>query len=688
MKVSLQWLREFVDLGERSNALIADTLTMSGLEVEACDVVGDDTVLTLNVTPNRPDALSMRGMARELCACLGVGLRAQLSVPLTQPSPQGGRGLALRVQLDAASACPRYAACVVQGVTVAPSPANIQARLTAVGIRPINNIVDATNYVMWETGNPLHAFDARFVKDAVIRVCEAASTGSMKTLDGVERALQPHDLLICDAAAPIALAGIMGGANSEIRSDTTNIILECAYFSPATVRRTSKRLGLMTESSRRFERGVDPNGVGAALARVAQLVCEWSAGATVQNHIDIYPAPILPCTISFPVALIARILGTAIPLPRACDILTRLGCLVDAGNDSAWNVSVPTTRPDLTRPIDLLEEIARVYGFENIPPQPMDIQPTALHRPAGHALWAQCRERLLATGFSESVSYAFESAAVSAQYSAAPVESFVALTNPLGGEPTVLKSSLVAGLVAATTHNVRHGRDAVRLFEKRRVFARAADGSVSEHQVLALIVHGRRHRLHWAANADGADFFDLKGAVEALCDWCGVRIESVTRDVPTYLHPGRAAAIIAQGEVVGWVGLLHPSLAAAAELTDAPVYAELHWDRLVALSPCAPRQYHGLCRFPGVRRDVAVLVDCATTAESVALAVRNLKEPALVAVTIFDVFAGPRLPPGKKSLAFAMQYQEQERTLTDDEVNAVHARVLARLQQIEGLTIR
>lgn len=683
MRVPLSWLAEFVRPKLRP-AQLAHRLTMAGLEVEAVHAVADDTVLELGVTPNRPDWLSIVGVAREVAAVTGARLRTVI------PQPSAGAGAiakSLRVMVKATAQCPRYCARLVHGVSVGPSPAFVQARLVAAGMRPINNVVDATNYVLWELGQPLHAFDARFVRGGRIVVRRAGNAASFTTLDGVARALVPEDLLICDAESPVALAGIMGGANSEVRPDTTDIILESAWFAPQGIRRTAKRLGLTTESSRRFERGVDPAGVLTALQRVVELICEWAGGTPSRDWIDRTARPIKPQVVVLPLGEVERLLGVAIPpaIVRSC--LTRLGCVVRGATRTQLRVQVPTHRPDLMRPVDLVEELARLHGYDKIVPVCPAHVPAPLHRPPDHALQEQCAERLQALGFSESIHYAFLPAATADTF-AMPHMRAVPIANPLGNEPSALKTTLVSGLVQAAAHNFRNGRTLVRLFELRRVFSQGDEG-IQEGKRLALVMGGQRHPFGWTQAQDMLDFFDLKGVVETVCHWASMAaLQWVDEGVPAFLHPGVSSYLFDNKECIGFCGELHPAVAKAMGI-ESPLYlAELDWDALARRALAHQATYQPVPRFPGVRRDVALLMPKSLPSEKVVATIHDSGEKWIQHITVFDVYEGDRLPAAKKSVAYAIQYQDRERTLTDDEVNAVHGRVVALVVGKLGVEVR
>lgn len=686
MRVSLSWLQEFTDCRQRTAEELAVLLTMSGLEVEdITHLDAADAVLTLGVTPNRPDCLSVRGVAREIAAICKGRLRAPAH---RVPAGEGVIAGQLHVEVLSPERCPRYAAWRVEGVQIRPSPPAVQARLQAVGIKPINNVVDATNYVLWELGQPLHAFDARFIHGdrIVVRAVEQPST--FTTLDGHEQALVAGDLLICDALGPVALAGIMGGANSEVRDDTSAVIIESAYFAPSGIRRTSKRLGLHSESSRRFERGVDPNGAVEALHRAVTLILQWSGGApSSEDWIDCYPDPIAPRTIQLSVTEIARVLGVTVPPPEAKGILCHLGMEV-SGDGGTWDVNVPTFRPDLERPIDLIEEIARIHGYDRIPASSPKVPLQIPRVPGPRAVEDRLRERLVAHGFCELIHYPFAPATELRPF-LTPGMASVPIQNPLGQEPTELRTSLAAGLLQAANRNLRHGGTGLRGFEFGAVYHRMGSGELCEQRRLAGILVGSRHPMGWTQVQDMLDFFDAKAVVEQIGSWTGALMLSWTADgIPSWVHPGRAAGVRLEERSLGYCGELHPEIARTFDITTPAYLFELDFDFLGSLAHASHAQYRRIPRHPSIRRDLSVLLDDTVAAGTVQAVITGCQEPWITDVTLFDLYAGERLPAGKKSLAFALRYQAADRTLTDDEVNTVHERVTAHVVQHLGVSVR
>lgn len=681
MRVPLSWLKEFVDIPLRAEVL-AERLTMAGLEVEAIEHVDHEIVLTLGVTPNRPDWLGIMGVAREVAVVCGARLKA---VPVKPPTGMHRLAESLHVRVTDRRACPRYTARVIDGVRVGPAPAKVQALLAAAGIRPINNVVDATNYVMLERGQPLHAFDWAKIRGQQLHVRRAGSAGHFTTLDGVARTLRADDLLICDAEGPVALAGIMGGANAEITPQTTRIVLESACFAPTGVRRTSRRIGLGSESSRRFERGVDPNQVGAALHRVTALICAWAGGTPTRDWIDHYPVTIRPKTIRIAPEEVTAVLGAACPQSQMSTILTRLGCRVRKAR--RWSVQVPTFRPDLMEPIDLCEEIGRCWGYDRIPATLPRTPMAQIDRPADTSILERQRSWCLANGFTESMHYSFITREMAAVFDTH--KPMVEIRNPLGQEPAVLVPTLAHGLALAVQLNMRSGRPSGRLFQIGRVFQADGPTGVREGQRLAGVLFGVRKSMSWTFTEDVIDFYDVKGSVTALLQSLGVAETRALPDAGTvFLHPGQSCRCHVGEQEVGVYGMLHPDLMQRLGLEVPVGFFELDLDALQSLHHGQHERYVGIPRFPGVRRDLSLLVDQQIPAAAVAEAIRQGKPALLRELVLFDLYQGERLPAGKKSLAYALVYQDPSRTLTDEEVNAAHCQIVERVTRVVGAEIR
>ena len=705
MRILVSWLRDFVAVDVTVKEL-ADVLTMRGFEVSgiepapaAAKSTDEDAVLDLEIMTNRPDCLSVIGIAREVSAVYNTDLR---SPPVgTDSTPQGDMADAeVSVTIEDPDLCPRYAAAVVD-VTVSPSPAWLAARLEAAGVRPINNIVDVTNYVMFEVGHPMHAFDLDTLTGREIRVRRARASETVQTIDGQTRTLDRDMLVIADAERPQAVAGVMGGVDSEVSGATRVVALESAYFLPTSVRRTSKRLALSTDASYRFERGTDIEAPVLAMRRALTLLEETDAGQVRGPTIDAYPRPHTPPSITLRHTRIGRVLGTDIEATFVPATLERLGFTVtpeptgDASqNDGTrWHVTVPTYRVDVSREVDLIEEVARHYGYDRLP----STFPAASQPPAPQDDWL-LQQRLLrhiltASGCSEAITYSF------IEHSAAipfidNEDDLVHMANPLSEKFSVLRPSLLPGLVDSLVRNRRRERRDVRLFEIGNRFRRR-DG---ETRGLVVAITGSGASEHWSTAGRSVDLFDIKGIIELACAAFGVELTFDTMD-HTVLVPGRTASVQASprkaGEhrlFLGYLGQLTPELADARGLpnTGDEVYvAELDLAALASVAVDRNQlRAEPIPRHPSVVRDLALVVDQHLPAETVRETILAAAADTLVDVREFDRYAGKGVPEDCVSLALHLTFRAPDRTLTDSEVQRSVDDVVAALAQHHGVTLR
>lgn len=669
MKLPVSWLREYVQTPLSDDAL-AERLTMAGLEVEETTPSSVGPVYHTKVTPNRGDWMSVLGSAREAAAALDTTL-AVAPPPLPDESPDVQRWAGVRV--EALDLCPRYAAKVIRNVQIKPSPQWMQERLVAAGMRPLNVVVDITNYVMLELGQPLHAFDYDRLAQGQI-VVRAARTGEqITTLDGTERALAPGMLLICDAERPLAVAGVMGGADSEVTTDTRHLFLESACFEPSGVRRTSKALGLSTEASYRYERSVDPELAPLALERACELLADLAGGEVVLGRIDLYPAPILPQTLALRPARVNALLGTALDTDTIARSLRRLGLLVEPTGDT-WRVTVPTFRPDLVAEIDLVEEVGRMVGYETLP----ETLPPARSAQGGvdsaEGLFA-VRLRALLTGFGLQEALT-NSLAAPSPFDGPDAAQRVEIRQALSAELSGLRVSLVPHLLDALARNLRRREPGVALFEVGKVFARGDEpGQYRETRRVAMTLTGSVRPAAWDESVPpAADFFSLKGQIEALARLLRLPPPVFTPSVRAGMHPGRCASVAVDGHALGFVAEVDPHAAGNAlnvpQSTGRIAVAELDADRLLALSRATPR-FHALPRFPAVSRDLAVVVDAATPYALLEDVARSAADPALLqSLSLASVYTGERVAAGSKSIALRLLFRADNRTLTDAEVDA------------------
>jgi phenylalanyl-tRNA synthetase beta chain len=683
MKVLLSWLREFVDVPGTAED-IANTMSVRGLAVEAVEPAGeDDAVLDFETFANRPDTMSIAGIAREVATAHGLPLRAGGATFSGQSRGEDTAAPEIDVVLDNAALCPRYVGAVAH-VTVAASPAWMQQRLTACGIRPISNIVDITNYVLLELGQPMHAFDKSKLHEAQIRVRNARAGEKLKTLDGQVRELTPDMLVIADARAAVAIAGVMGGAESEVSDRTTAIVFESAYFDPLAVRRTSRKLGLKTEASMRFERGADPHQPVRAMLRAIELLESIGAGQRRGGIVDRTRTPfgIEPKALGLRRDSIGALLGAAIPDDAVERILTSLGfSLVRV--ESGWRVAVPTGRVDVDREIDLIEDVARHWGFDKLPATfPPLVAPPPPSDPR-IARARQLRTVMAASGFSEAVTFGFMSHAAAAPFAAA--EDLVPIANPLSETFAVLRPSPLPGILDAVAHNRRREQHDVRLFEVGAGFSRRN----GERRALACAWTGAGTPAHWSGSERPVDFFDVKGLAERLGDLMRVPVAAEPH-VVSWLVAGRSAMIASAGRELGVMGQLAPAIADSHGLpAQDPVYVlELDLDALEALTPKGDVRVERLPRYPSVTRDISLLLDDTVAAAQVRSTIAEAAPPTLVDVGEFDRYQGKGVPDGKVSLSLHLTFRSPDRTLTDGEVHDAMAKVVAALVERHGATQR
>jgi phenylalanyl-tRNA synthetase beta chain len=679
VKILLSWMREFVDVPGTAEE-IAARMSVRGFAVEGIEGSDDHAVIDFEVTANRPDAMSVIGMAREVATAYGL----PVSEADTGPAKQTEAGpSAITVTIDNTDLCPRYAGAVAD-VKVGPSPDWMQERLRACGIRPISNIVDITNYVLLELGQPMHAFDYTRLAGAQIRVRTARDGETIRTLDGQTRALSPEMLVIADGERPVAVAGVMGGSDSEVGGATTRIVLESAYFDPLSVRRTSRKLGLKTEASMRFERGIDPHLAVVAMRRAFALLESTSAGHARGPIIDRHRVPfaIEPRTLMLPRGRIQGLLGVAVPDADVERILTSLGFSV-VRNDEGWRVSVPTRRVDVLREVDLIEELARHYGFDRIPstfpalraaPAPMDPR---IERAR------QLRRIMTGAGFSEAVTFGFMREREAAPFAAE--SDLVPISNPLSENFAVLRPSALPGLIDAVAHNRRREQRDVRLFEVGGRFSRSA----GERRAIACAWTGSIGGEHWSGGDRPVDFFDMKGVVERIGQALRIQVSTEPVREPWLVH-GRAASVLADGARIGTLGQLVPSLTDAHGLPQGDVVyvAEIDLDAAESLAARSEVQVEALPRYPSVTRDISVLLDDTFGAATVRRTIRAAAPATLVRVREFDRYQGKGIPEGKVSLSLRLTFRSPERTLTDAEVQSAMEGIVAALRDTHGAVQR
>jgi phenylalanyl-tRNA synthetase beta chain len=684
VKFSHEWLLDYVPVAAPPEE-IGRRLTAAGLPLDG--IAWRDSsnprsaIYDLDVFTNRPDCMNHLGVARELAALYELALR-----PPAIRIPAGGptTSQAVRVEIDAPSLCARYAARCVLGVRVGPSPDWMKARLEAIGQRSINNVVDATNFVLWEMGQPLHPFDRDRLEGQRIVVRTARAGETLVTLDGVERRLASDTLVIADARAPVALAGIMGGHASEIGPQTKNVFLESAWFDPVTVRRTSKALGLHTDASHRFERGADPDAAVRALDRAAALIADVAGGQVTDPPIDqqvrLEPARVA----TLRPARAAVLLGRAPTEAAMRSTLERLGFAVDAGDPARWSVQVPSFRRDVSREVDLIEEIARHTGYDAIPAALPCLHDPEAGRNAGTQFVERVRAALLGAGLTEAINFVMADRDECLLLE--PQTPPVAIDNPLSSAAASLRTTLLPGLLRNAAHNLNRGASGCHLFEVGRVFQPAA-GRPHERLRAAGLLTGRAILDHWSLGRREADLYDARGVVELLVErleWSHVRFSSdrISADAPV-----AGPRVLAGGSDAGGLGEVPVAVRRRFEL-ERPVFAfEVDLDLCERDRP-AGRRFAGLPRFPAVRRDLALVVDEAVTVTELETAIRGASALPIAALQVFDRYKGEGVPRGHASVALQIVFQHPERTLEADEVQAAQETIVKALAERVGARLR
>jgi len=675
MKLSPAWLREFVDARVDDRRLAQD-LTAVGIAVESISGEGKNTVFEMEIGTNRPDAMNHYGVAREASVIYNLPL---LALDSKLPAAPGNSDFAIEIADQ--TGCARYTARVVRDVKIKPSPDAMAKRLLLVDQRPINNAADATNYTLWEMGHPTHVFDLDLLEGGKILVRRAFSGETLKTLDGVERKLTPEDLVIADAVKPVALAGVMGGFDTMITAKTKNILIESAWFDPSTVRRTSRRHGLHTDASHRFERGADFEATTKACDRVAVLLLESAGGELDGGAIDVVARQVDLAPVALHLSEVHRILGEKLETNEIFRILQQLGfeLMPERGGDPDFTVRIPSWRLDVEREIDLVEEIARLHGYDKFA-NTLPAYAGAVVEVPDAEKDLKLRSSLLALGYDEAVSLTFISHEDAETFSSAPV---VELANPQSEEASVMRSSLVPGMLNMLAYNLNRGADRVRLFEAGSIFEATDSGTAEPKRICmgATSPPSAKNAEGWGTQDGG--FFDLKGDVENLLQ--AFQHQTLTYDAQTsdYYHSGRSARALMDGALVAQFGQLHPDVAARRKLRQSVFVAELYVDRLYQQGLRVVR-YQPLPRYPAVERDFSFVFDDAATFEQIQRAVIALGLAELRSFIPVEIFRGGNVPAGRYSLLLRARFQSAERTLREEEVAQWSAQIIKALESLGG----
>jgi len=677
MKISPQWLRDFVDFKVDLRQL-ADDLTLAGIAVESISDEGEHVVFEMDITTNRPDAMNHYGVARECSAIYDLPLK-----PIAPKLPVASEAKAVPFPIEIAEPelCPRFTARVLGDVAIKPSPAKVAQRLALLDQRPISNAVDATNYVLWEMGKPTHVFDLDLLEGGKIMVRRAKNGETLKTLDGVDRKLTSEDLVVADARKPVGLAGVMGGFDTMITDKTRNILIESAWWDPVTIRKASRRHGLHTDASHRFERGADFESTVPSCDRVAELILQSGGGELIGGAVDVIARRLDQAPVALHLSEVHRILGEKLDAREIFRVLNRLGfdVLPERGGESDFTVRIPSWRLDVEREIDVIEEIARLHGYDKFANTLPAYAGSVVELPDAEKD-GKLRSTLLALGYDEAISLTFISHQDAERFSEVPA---IELANPLSEEASVMRTSMVPGMLGMLAYNLNRGGDNVRLFEAGNVFE-TSDATANQLKRICLGATGSAviANVHYPV-ARPFSFFDLKGDVEtALHAFQHPRL-AYDAQTPKYYHPGRSARAVMDSAVVAQFGQIHPDVAAARKLRQEVFVAELY---LYCLYPHGLREvrYEALPRYPAVERDFSFVFADAIEFEAIHQAVNALRLGESRSFVPIEIFRGGAIPAGKYSILLRAKFQSHERTLREDEVVQWSGQIVETLKALGG----
>ena len=641
-----------------------------------------DVLLDIAATPNRGDCFSLIGLARDIAAYFN----SRISLPAVRIMETMDRiDNYLKITVENKDACPRYGARYIRGVRVEPSPPWLVYRLASAGIRSLNNVVDATNYVMLEYGHPIHAFDMDRVANRHIIVRNAREGEILETLDNEKIKLTSGDLLIADPREPIALAGVMGGYHSGITPSTINVVLECAFFDPLTVRRTCRRLGKMTDASYRFERTVDKEDIPRVLDRVTQLIQELAGGDIAHGIMDVKNYRTAKKAISLSVTKTNKVLGTKLNPREMADLLTNLEFELIEPNPEVLNLAIPTHRNDINRDIDLIEEVARMYGYEKIKPVLPYLPAEPCLREPRAMLEERIKETMSALNFDEAINYSFASSRLT-QALGLPLDDAVKITNPIAPEMDIMRTSLLPGFIECMAHNLNHDIFNIRLYEIGKTFKRSGS-LVSEDVNLVAGLCGDAPST-WQKKGSPSTFYDIKGAAEAILSLLGIldaQIETVENCF--YLHPGRAARFLSNAQEICRFGELHPKLTDRLEFERRIYLLEMNITRAAALAK-KKKAFRPIPKLPAITRDLAIVLGDDISVRKTEEVIRSQAGQHLESISFFDLYKGAPVPAGKKSLAWSLTFRSHERTLTDAEIDEVMNSILNSLKEQFGASLR
>ena len=695
MKILPSWLREFVDVPVDDRKL-AEDLTLAGISIESIEGEGERTVFDVDFTPNRADAMNHYGVARDCAAVYDQELRplrsvipsedAAVSAPVFGAhAASESRNLQFSIEIEDPLGCARYTAQVIRNVKIAPSPEKIVQRLALLDARAISNVADASNYALHEIGHPTHCFDLDTLAGGKIIVRRARKGEKLKTLDGVDRELHPDDLVIADAVKPVALAGVMGGFDTMITERTRQVLIESAWFDPASIRKTARRHSMHTDASHRFERGADIGITPTACARVAELILQSAGGQLEGGEIDAYPRQLAHPTLALRHSEVRRILGADIPDTDVARILRRLGFGLTAGASAArtkvidaYSVTVPSWRLDVEREIDLIEEIARIYGYDRFENTLPGFVGGVVELPDERKR-QKLRDSLLGLGYNEAISLSFISREDAAAFSNS---SIVEIANPISETAAVMRTSMAPNMLAMIAYNLNRGNAGVHLFEMGNVYEKTGERT-DEHRRLCIGATGAAIAGDVHQPGRAYSFYDLKGDVETLLSEFAQGTLYFDTHSADYFHPGRSARAVMDGKTVARFGQLHPQIAAERKLKQEVFLAEVDLERLYEHSLRKPR-YQAISRYPEVDRDFSFLFDDSVTSDRIRGAVNALRIAELTRLDPVEIFHGGSVPKGKYSVLLRVAFQSAERTLRDDEVALWSQQIVKALEVLGG----
>jgi len=670
MRIPLFWLKEYIKV-KIPAARLAQRLTMTGLEVTSVEKTPHGEIFEMEVTPNRPDCLSLIGIAREVYA-LGEG--GKLKIPTSNLPHKKGFNKLLGVSILNKKACPRYTARIIEGVKILPSPAWLEKKIKSLGLRPVCNVVDITNFVLFEYGQPLHVFDLDNLSGSQLLIRPAKTGEKIITVDGVERILDKNTLVIADSQKAIAIAGIMGGKNSEVGWETKNILLESAYFDGTSIRRASRKMGLSTDSSYRFERVIDRQAVREASDRAAGLICQYAGGKIRGEFFDSQPRKRPLRKISLRKEEPSKILGVKVETRKIKKILEDLGLLLKSSNKDTFKFEVPSFRQDLKIEVDLIEEIARIWGYDKIPSNLPALKPTfELEHSKLHKLESITRGVFTSLGFNETITYSLLSR-TSLKNLRIKLNKIISVQNPLSSEVEILRPTLIPSIIRVLSFNLNRRFEQVKIFELAHVYSKTTN-QLEEKINLGFALSGSKNIYDWQHKPKNITFFDIKGVIEVLFKELGISNFSFSQVGHLKLFDsGRAATIMCEGKIAGYIGEVCEELLEEFDVDEPLFVGEVYFENLLPLMRL-DKKFKSFPVYPFVVRDISIIINKDIPACHVLSVIKKTGKRLIKEIRLFDRYAGQQIPQGHVGLAFSIKYQSEAKTLTDKEVNEVHSKI-------------